>query len=309
MRHSAAAGHQVKPVAAPREDRPAAAVIIMAAAVFLFTLIDTSAKWLIMAGLPALQVVFSRYAGAFLTSLVLFLPRGGLRAFRSNRPWIQLIRALSLLAGTILNFVALTYLPITLTIAMFFAIPIVTTLLSIPVLGEKVGLRRFLAVVAGFGGVLVIVQPWGAEFHWAIFLSIGALISASVYFVLTRLLAGVDNTSTSQLWSSGVATVALAPFALSGAVWPGDGLTLFVFLFIGVLGGVSHVLATLAHRFAPAATVAPVVYVQAIYATAIGYLVFGTLPTIWTALGTAIIVASGVYIWQRERVRSGDADA
>ncbi|WP_246139503.1 DMT family transporter [Falsiphaeobacter marinintestinus] len=287
----------------PREDRPAAAVLIMAAAVFLFTLIDTSAKWLIMAGIPALQVVFSRYAGAFLTALVVFIPQGGLREFHSNRPWIQLIRALALLCSTIFNFLALTYLPITLTIALFFAIPIVTTLLSIPILGEKVGLRRFMAVVAGFIGVLVIVQPWGAEFHWAIFLSIGALSAASIYFVLTRLLAGTDNNSTSQLWSSGVATLALAPFALNDTVWPADGLTMFIFLFIGFIGGVSHILATMAYRFAPASTVAPVVYVQVLYATAVGYLVFNNLPTVWTALGTGIIIASGIYIWQRERVR------
>ncbi len=275
----------------------------MAGAVFLFTLIDTSAKWLITAGLPALQVVFSRYAGAFLTAFVLFLPRGGLGEFRSNRPGIQLARAFALLGSTIFNFLALSYLPITLTIAMFFAIPIVTTLLSIPVLGEKVGLKRFLAVVVGFVGVLVIVQPWGAQFHWAIFLSLGALVSASIYFVLTRLLAGIDNNSTSQLWSNGVATLALAPVALNETVWPADGLTIFVFLFIGFLGGISHMLATLAYRFAPAATVAPVVYVQVIYATAVGYVVFDTLPTVWTALGTAIIITSGVYIWQREKVR------
>lgn len=289
--------------ASPREDRPGTAVLIMASAVFLFTLIDTSAKWLIIAGMPALQVVFSRYVGAFVTALVFFVPRGGLREFHSNRPGIQLVRAAALLGSTVFNFLALSYLPITLTIAMFFAVPVVTTILSIPVLGEKVGLRRFLAVVAGFVGVLVIVQPWGAEFHWAVFYSIGALVSASTYFVLTRLLAGTDNNSTSQLWTNGVATLALVPFALNDAVWPADGLTMFIFLFIGFLGGVSHILATLAYRFAPASTVAPVVYVQVIFATAVGYLVFDNLPTIWTALGTAIIIASGVYIWQRERMR------
>ncbi|MDU8927059.1 DMT family transporter [Alisedimentitalea sp. MJ-SS2] len=295
--------------ASPREDRPGAAVLIMASAVFLFTLIDTSAKWLIMAGVPALQVVFSRYAGALLTALVFFLPRGGMGEFRSNRPWIQLTRAMALLGSTVFNFLALSYLPITLTIAMFFAIPIVTTLLSIPVLGEKVGLRRFLAVVSGFVGVLVIVQPWGAEFHWAIFFSIGALLSASIYFVLTRLLAGTDNNSTSQLWTNGVATLALVPFTFGDFVWPEAGVAMFLFLFIGFLGGVSHILATLAYRFAPASTVAPVVYVQVIYATAVGYLVFNNLPTIWTALGTAIIIVSGVYIWLRERVHEDAVDA
>ena len=289
--------------ASPREDRPTAAVLIMASAIFLFTLIDTSAKWLIMAGLPAMQVVFSRYVGAFLTALIFFLPRRGLGEFRSNRPWIQVLRALALLGSTVFNFLALRYLPITLTIAMFFAMPIVVTLLSIPILGERVGLRRFLAVLTGFIGVLVIVQPWGAQFHWAVFLSIGALFSASTYFVLTRLLAGIDNNSTSQLWTNGLATLALAPIALQNAVWPENTLNMLVFLFIGFLGGVGHILATLAFRFAQASVLAPVTYVQVIYATAAGYLVFNTLPTIWTAIGTAIIIASGVYIWQRERVR------
>jgi drug/metabolite transporter (DMT)-like permease len=289
--------------ASPREDRPTAAVLIMALAIFLFTLIDTSAKWLIIAGLPALQVVFSRYVGALLTVLIFFIPRRGMGEFRSNRPWIQVLRALALLGSTVFNFLALRYLPITLTIAMFFAVPIVVTLLSIPILGERVGLRRFLAVLTGFIGVLVIVQPWGAQFHWAVFLSIGALLSASTYFVLTRLLAGIDNNSTSQLWTNGLATLALAPIALQNAVWPENTLNMLVFLFIGFLGGVSHILATLAFRLAQASVLAPVTYVQVIYATAVGYLVFNTLPTIWTAIGTAIIIASGVYIWQRERVR------
>jgi drug/metabolite transporter (DMT)-like permease len=289
--------------ASPREDRPTSAVLIMASAIFLFTLIDTSAKWLILAGLPAMQVVFSRYVGAFLTALIFFIPRRGLGEFRSNRPWIQVLRALALLGSTVFNFLALRYLPITLTIAMFFAMPIVVTLLSIPILGERVGLRRFLAVLTGFIGVLVIVQPWGAQFHWAVFLSIGALFSASTYFVLTRLLAGIDNNSTSQLWTNGLATLALAPIALQNAVWPENTLNMLVFLFIGFLGGVGHILATLAFRFAQASVLAPVTYVQVIYATAAGYLVFNTLPTIWTAIGTAIIIASGVYIWQRERVR------
>ena len=290
--------------ASPREDRPTAAVLIMALAIFLFTLIDTSAKWLIIAGLPALQVVFSRYVGALLTVLIFFIPRRGMGEFRSNRPWIQVLRALALLGSTVFNFLALRYLPITLTIAMFFAVPIIVTLLSIPILGERVGLRRFLAVLTGFIGVLVIVQPWGAQFHWAVFLSIGALLSASTYFVLTRLLAGIDNNSTSQLWTNGLATLALAPIALQNAVWPENTLNMLVFLFIGFLGGVSHILATLAFRLAQASVLAPVTYVQVIYATAVGYLVFNTLPTIWTAIGTAIIIASGVYIWQRERGRS-----
>lgn len=290
-------------VVAAREDRPLAAIAIMAVTVLLFTLIDTSAKWLILAGMPALHVVISRYIGAFIVNLLVFVGREGWGVFRSNRPGIQLLRAITLLSSTVLNFLALSYLPITLTIAFFFAIPVVTTLLSIPILGERVGMRRMVAVLVGFCGVLVIVQPWGAGFHWAVIYSICAMLTASLYFVLTRLLAGVDQNSTCQLWSTGLATLCLLPLAVKGIAWPEDTVGLAVFLLIGVLGAVSHVLVTLAYRFAPAQTVAPVSYVQAVYAAAVGYLVFETLPTVWTALGTAIIIGSGAYIWWRERTR------
>lgn len=287
----------------PREDRPGAGVALMALAVLVFTGIDTSAKWLMLAGLPALQVVFARYAGAFLTVAVVFLPRQGLDAFRAARPGLMTLRALSLLGSTMFNFFALSWLPLTLTVAIMFATPIVTTVLSMLVLGETVGPRRLAAVIAGFLGVLVVVQPWGAAFHWAVLLSIGALFCVSLYFVLTRMMAGVDNNSTGQLWANGIATAILLPFSLQHWVWPQDAVGMTVLAVIGVLGGVGHMLATLAHRLAEASRLAPVIYVQVIYATAAGYLVFGSWPTIWTALGAAIIIGSAIYIWHRERQR------
>ena len=188
---------------APREERPAAALGLMVVSVFFFTFIDSSAKWLILAGLPALQVVFARYAGHFIVSLLLFLPRDGLGLFRTANPGKQLLRAILLAGGTILNFTALFYLPITVTTTIMFAGPIVVTLLAIPVLGERVGLHRIAAVCAGFVGVIVVMQPWGTGFHPAMFLSIGALTFASGYFIMTRMLAGVESNATSQIWGRG----------------------------------------------------------------------------------------------------------
>lgn len=277
---------------------------MMAAAVLCFTGIDTSAKWLIVAGLPALQVVFARYAGHFAISLAVFVLAEGPGAFRSRRPVLQLLRSLFLLGSTVLNFTALTYLPITLTTTIMFAGPIVVSLLSIPVLGERIGIRRMAAVLTGFLGVVVAVQPWGVGFHPAIFLSLGALTSASFYFVLTRLIAGIETNATSQLWSSGVATFAIAPFALSGWVWPETPLGYAVMFGIGAFGVLGHSLATVAHSYAEASLLAPVIYVQLIFATAAGMVVFATPPTVWTLAGAAIIIASGIYIWQRERRRA-----
>jgi len=134
----------------PREKRTAAGVLVMALAVLFFTCIDTSAKWLTIAGFPVSQIVFARYAGHLIYALALYLPQEGISIFKSNSPGKQFLRSSFLLSATALNFQALKYLPITLTTTIMFAGPIVITLLAIPLLSEKVGIRRVLAVCTGF---------------------------------------------------------------------------------------------------------------------------------------------------------------
>lgn len=285
----------------PREDRTRSGVLLMALAVMFFTCIDTSAKWLILAGLPALQVVFARYIGHLLVALAIYLPQEGISALRSNSPVRQFLRSAFLLGSTALNFSALQHLPITVTTTIMFAGPVVVTLLAIPILGEQVGLRRIIAVCVGFTGVIVVMQPWGAEFHPAMFLSLGALVSASLYFVMTRMLAGVEGNSTQQIWSSGLAAIAILPFALQGWVWPSSVQGWAVFCVIGGFGAAGHICATIAHRWADASILAPVIYIQIFLAALAGVLVFGQWPTVWTLGGGLIIIASGLYIWQRER--------
>ncbi len=287
--------------AMPREERATLGLVLMALAVLCFTCIDTSAKYLIQSGHAALQVVFARYFGHFLISLVVFLPREGLGAVRSERPLLQALRSLFLLGSTVLNFLALSFLPITLTTTIMFAGPIAVTLLSIPVLGEQIGIRRMIAILVGFAGVTVAVQPWGAQFHPAIFLSLGALLCAASYFVMTRLLAGIEGNAASQLWASGIASLVIAPLALRLWEWPTTLTGYAVLAGIGTFGVIGHSLATIAHRFADASLLAPVVYLQLIFATIAGLVVFAEGPTAWTLAGAAIISAAGVYIWQRER--------
>ncbi|WP_341213018.1 DMT family transporter [uncultured Limimaricola sp.] len=285
----------------PREDRTGFGLVLMAGAVGFFTCVDTSAKWLILAGFPALQVVFARYAGHLLLSLALYMPNGGLARFRSAHPLLQFLRSGFLLGSTFLNFTALNYLPLTITTTVMFAGPIAVTLLSIPILGERVGIRRLAAVLVGFSGVLVVVQPWGAAFHPAMILSLGALCCASLYFVLTRMIAGAESTATSQLWSSGLSSLVIAPMVLPVWQWPSTLLEGVILVAIGLFGGVGHIFATVAHRFADASLLAPVVYIQIVFASLASILVFATWPTGWTLLGGAIIVAAGAYIWNRER--------
>jgi drug/metabolite transporter (DMT)-like permease len=278
-------------------------VAMMALAVLFFTCIDTSAKWLVTAGLAAIQVVFVRYAVHFLLALSLYLPGEGSSALRSNAPGRQLLRSSCLFASTICNFTALQFLPITVTTTIMFSGPIAVTVLAIPILGERVGLHRFAAVCTGFLGVLVVMQPWGAEFHPAMLLNLAAMTLAALYFIMTRMLAGTESNATSQLWASGLATVCLAPFAVRVWQWPTAAIDWAPFLLIGIFGGVGHILATSAHRMADASILAPIVYIQIILAAVASIIVFGVYPTVWTLGGGLIIAGAGLYIWWRERRR------
>jgi len=278
---------------------------MMVLAVALFTCIDTSAKWLLIAGLPALQVVFARYAGHLIVALALYLPREGITPLKSQSPRLQFLRSVCLLGSTILNFLALSYLPITVTTTIQFTMPIVVTLLAIPMLGETVGIRRIIAVCVGFSGVIVVTQPWGAEWHPAMLLSISAVLVASLYFVFTRMLAGIESNATQQLWSSAVATAILLPFVLKGWVWPADLQSWVVFTAIGFFGATGHIAATTAHRWADASLLSPMFYTQIVFAALAGIFIFDTWPTIYTLGGGMIIIASGLYIWARERKVKG----
>jgi drug/metabolite transporter (DMT)-like permease len=286
----------------PREDRIGLALVLMLVTFGLFSAMDTIAKWLVLQGYPALQVTFTRYAAHAACVVLFFLPQAGRAALVARRPGLQVARSLALLGSTAFNFAALGFLPLTVTIAIFFASPLAVCLLSIPMLGERVGIRRLTGVALGFAGVLVITRPWSASFHPAMLLSVGAMLCTSLYFVLTRRLAGTDETSVTQVYGS--VLPALVMCAVAPCVWsaPQAALDWALLVGIGVMGAIGHALLTVAYRYAEASRVAPVVYVQIVYITTLSWLVFGALPDGATIAGTAIIVASGLWVWWRERV-------
>lgn len=285
----------------PLEDRASAGVMIMVLAVILFTGIDTSAKWLSISGLPVIEIVFLRYFVHFIIAILFYYPQDGVAIFRSNVPKKQFLRSTFLCLSTVFNFWALKYLPITVTTTIAFAGPIVTTLLAIPVLGEKVGIHRIIAVCIGFLGVAIVIQPWGTAFHPAMFLSIGNLLIVSGYFLITRMIAGVESNATQQVWGSGIASIALLPFAMLVWTWPETLHQWFVVLLIGSFGAFGHIASTKAHRLADASILAPMFYTQVFWAAVVGVWIFDTWPTVWTLSGGMIIVCSGIYIWHRER--------
>ena len=276
----------------------------MVIAVVFFTLIDTSAKLLTIASIPIIQIVFCRYAGHFIYTFALYLPQHGYSAFKSNVPLKQFTRAVFLFSGTTLNFFALKYLPITLTTTIFFAGPILVTLFAIPILGEKVGIRRVIAVCFGFIGVVIVIQPWGASFHPAIYFSLGALLCASMYFIMTRMVANSESNAVMQLWSSGIPTILLLPFAINVWIWPETLVQMAIMFAIGAFGALGHLATTIAHRWVDASILAPMIYTQIFFAAIVSYFIFDQLPTIWTFAGGIIIIGSGIYIWQRERIRN-----
>lgn len=281
------------------------AYLLMLGAFACFSFMDTSAKWLVGAAIPALQVAWLRYLGHFICNTVIYLPKHGLDIARSNSPRLQAIRALFLLTSTVLNFTALQHLPLTTTIAIFFVTPLAVCLISIPVLGESVGFKRLAAVFAGFIGVLVIVEPWSAVFDPYVFFSIAAMLGASGYFVISRKAAGRDSNATTQFYISGIATVVLGPLAMLHWVWPESLQAWLVVALIGTLGMCGHSLLSNAHRLAEASVLAPTIYSQAVYIAALSWLVFGQPPDGKTIVGTALIIGSGLFVWYRERKLAG----
>ena len=273
----------------------------MCAAVFCFTLIDSSAKWLAAVGFIPIQITFIRYLGHFLSSLLIFFPQQGRRIFESRRPYIQIMRAVILMVGTFFNFMALKYLPLNITVAIFFAAPLVISVLSIPILGERVPLKKFLAVLVGFLGVIIIIQPGSVGFQFEMLYSLIALICASMYFILTRMVVKVDENPVCQIYSSGIPTLLLFPFVLNIWEWPSNWLDILAMGLMGLAATFGHSFTTVAHSWAKASTLAPVIYVQLIFMTAISWLVFNHLPTINTVTGTIVIILTGLYLIRLEQ--------
>lgn len=298
---SAARAARPRRAVAQVEDRRLAGILLMMAAFLCFSGVDTSAKWLVTSGLPPLEVVFVRYAGHLAIVSALFLPAQGLDLVRSRAYGVEIVRAILLLGSTVGNFIAIQYLPLTVTASILFTSPLLVCALSAPLLGEKVGWRRWAAILAGFLGVLVIIRPGGAAAHWAVFLSLGSVTCFSFYVIVTRRLAGVDSAATQQFYGALVAALCMAPLALAVWRWPLAPLDWVAFSAIGFFGWIGHHFLTMAHRLAPASALAPFVYSHILFMTASSWLIFHQPPDVWVLVGAAIVVASGLYIWIRER--------
>ena len=288
--------------AALRQDRAQLGIAMMLGAWLLFSFVDTSVKWLVIAGLPAMQLAFMRYVGHFLISLI-DVGRGGFtkNRFRTDHFWLVTFRGLLLVSATCFNFYALKTLSLTLTSAIMFSAPILVCALAVPLLGERVGPWRWFAILLGFAGVMVVIRPFGEGFTWVALLPLYNALALAFYSIITRKLSGIVATSTMQFYMGFQGTLILLPFAIWQWENPTTYLDWAIMFALGVWAWGGHELLTRAHSFASANTLMPFTYSFMIYLTIASYVVFNHIPDGFTVLGAGIIVVSGLIIWARER--------
>lgn len=275
-------------------------IALMCSAVALFAVLDTTAKYL-NTQMDTLQIVWARYTSAFVLTLAVSNPLTTPGLLRTGSLRLQLTRSLLLVGSTALNFLALRYMQLADVLAIIFTFPFIVAIVSGPMLGEWIGWRRWLAIMFGFCGVLLITRPGTGSMQPAALFSLAATICYGFYAVITRIASRTDSNQTSLFY--GNMTGALVMLPVLPFVWsaPADATIAAMMLGTGVLGSLGHFCLISGHKLAPASVLSPFVYTQLIWVTILGYLVFDALPTGWTLAGAAMVVGSGLYLLYRER--------
>lgn len=287
-------------------------MLLMAFAMLLIPGIDAIAKLLSGTVSPA-QIAWGRFVFQTLLLLPVILLTG--RPVRSARLGVHACRGALIATAIVLLFWALRYLPIANAIAIFFVEPLILTLFSALFLRESVGARRLVAVAVGLLGAMIVIRPSWEAFGWAAVLPLGTAICFAGYLTLTRHVAGNEDVLTIQLWAGIFAALVLSAVLMMGGAtgveviapaWP-TAWELGMLGALGLIATVGHVLIALALRHASASILAPFQYLEIFSATVLGFVLFGDFPDAVTWLGTSIIVASGLYVFLRERRLARDS--
>lgn len=275
-------------------------ILFMLATGVLFALLDTGAKYL-TTELHVLQIVWGRYLFS-LALLPLIIGRvNPAHIARTRRLGLQVVRALLLLASTSFFFTAIYFIPLADATAISFISPLLLTVLAIPLLGERVGPRRWAAVVIGLIGALIIIRPGFGEAGWGTVLALLTALAYTLYQIATRMLTATDPPATIFFYTGIVGTlvmIVVVPF-----FWTPPGAAgWLVLVAIGLFGGAGHYLLIQAFVRAPASALSPFSFITIIWTALGGYLVFADVPDLPTVAGAAIIIASGVFVFYRECV-------
>jgi drug/metabolite transporter (DMT)-like permease len=298
------------PVALLRTERRRRLVGIglMCGALICFSLLDASAKWL-NREMDPLLIVWWRYASSVVLVSVVINPWTQPGVLRTRRPWLQGARSLMLFVSTALNFAALQYLQLAETTSIMFATPLLVALLAGPILGERVGPHRLAAIAIGFLGVIVVTRPGFGTLHPAVFLSVASAVSYAFYGISTRMLATYDSSATTMVYSGLAGMAVMTPLLPFLWVTPASPMGWILVVALGAFGAVGHWLLILAHARAPAPVLSPFIYTQIVWMLVLGYVLFGDWPNVWTLLGSGIVIASGLYLLSRERVRQAERES
>lgn len=295
-------------------DRPGGStmqgVTLMAFAMLLLPCMDAIAKYMAtFADMSPGQVTFYRFFFQIVCTIPLIFTAAGSATLRPKRPWLNLLRGVIHGAASLLFFAAVKYMPLADVFAIYFVEPFILTAMSAAFLGDRVGWRRWLAIIVGFGGALIVIQPSFVLFGWTALLPVGCAFLYSVYLFMNRAIGDADSPLTMQTIAGFGGTLFMGAalfignsagvedFALS---LPTSLFTLALLVILGALSGYAHMLVVRAFRMAPLSLLAPFQYFEIISATVLGYAIFGDFPTPSKWLGIAIIVASGLFIIWRE---------
>ena len=293
------------PAAIPQEaeERPLGAIGLVLLSLVVFSGLDAVSKVLVVDYSPIL-ITWGRY-GANLLMLLPFILRAGAHPFASAGIGLQIARGFAMGGSSVLFIAGLAQMAMPDATAVAFAAPLIVTALSIPFLGERVGIRRWSAVAVGFIGVMVIVQPGSSAFHPASLFPLGSAAFWAAGLIITRRIKTRDATLTTLLYTTLVAFLIMTAFL--PWVWQPLSLrALGLILLMGVLSSVGQYFLLLGYQRGPASLLAPFSYMQIITSTFWSAVLFAAWPGAATLIGAAIVVASGLYVLHRERVRRGE---
>lgn len=273
-------------------------VVLMAVGMFLFSGVDTMAKFLTETVHP-MQIVWFRQLGLFLGVGVMIVFQGT-HLLRTNHPKLQVARGALAACSATLFIVGVQYVPLADAVAITFVAPFLVTVMAAVILREPVGYRRWIAVGVGFIGTMIVIRPGLGVIHPASGFLVVAASAFALRQVLSRMLAGDDRTQTTVAYTAIVSwcllTIPLPVFWQTPTV----GLELVLLIAIAVLAALAETLVIMALRASQAVVVAPVQYSLLIWGTGYGLIVFDQFPDMWTWIGATIIIATGLYTIQRE---------
>lgn len=281
-------------------DNKTRGMLLIVGAMICFSLSDAMVKY-ISASLPAIEISFFRYV-VFVIMAWGFVWKTGDRV-RVRAPGSQIVRGLMMVCSALTFMISIRTLPMAEAATIGFVSPVLITILSVPMLGEKVGLRRWVAVLIGLAGVMLVARPGTAAFQPAAAFTFVSALAWSIGAVLTRRMSGTDA-ATTLVWTSSIGLAVMTVLLPFDFVWP-DPPALGLALLMGAVATIGQYLLIMAYRYADASLLAPFSYTQLVWATILGYTIFGALPDLWTGVGAAIIVASSIASARSERRGTG----